>query len=102
MIKNCSEPYIPGIRGKKMLKFKAEPETLDAVVVGGVKGIGKRGDFIGSYEIALRDENDELVTITRVGSGLSDDDLANLTKKMEELKISEKGTHITVHPMMSK
>ena len=98
MIKNCSEPYIPGIRGKKMLKFKAEPETLDAVVVGGVKGIGKRGDFIGSYEIALRDENDELVTITRVGSGLSDDDLANLTKKMEELKISEKGTHITVHP----
>ena len=98
MIKNCSEPYIPGIRGKKMLKFKAEPETLDAVVVGGIKGIGKRGDFIGSYEIALRDENDELVTITRVGSGLSDDDLANLTKKMEELKISEKGTHITVHP----
>ena len=98
MIKNCSEPYIPGIRGKKMLKFKAEPETLDAVVVGGIKGIGKRGDFIGSYEIALRDENDELQTITRVGSGLSDDDLANLTKMMENLKISEKGTRITVHP----
>lgn len=98
MIKNCAEPYIPGIRGKKMLKFKAEPETLDAVVVGGVKGIGKRGDFIGSYEIALRDENDQLQTITHVGTGLSDDDLANLTKKMEELKITEKGTRITVHP----
>ena len=98
MIKDCGEPYIPGIRGKKMLKFKAEPETLDAVVVGGIKGMGKRGEFIGSYEIALRDENDELQVITRIGSGLSDDDLTNLTKQMEELKISEKGTHITVHP----
>ena len=75
MIKNCSEPYIPGIRGKKMLKLKAEPETLDAVVVGGTKGIGKRGNFIGSYLLALRDENDELQTIAYVGTGLSDDDL---------------------------
>ena len=71
---------------------------MDAVVVGGVKGIGKRGDFIGSYEVALRDENDELQTITRIGSGLSDDDWANLTRRMEELKISQKGTRITVHP----
>ena len=98
MIKNCAEPYIPGIRGKKMLKFKAEPETLDAVIVGGTKGIGKRGEFIGSYEIALRDEYGELLTITKIGSGLSDDDLANLTRQMKEIIISEKGTHITVQP----
>ena len=98
MIKNCSEPYIPGIRGKKMLKLKAEPETLDVVVIGGTKGIGKRGDFIGSYIIALRDENDDLQAIARIGTGLSDDDLARLTKMMEEYKISQKGTSITVHP----
>ena len=98
MIKNCAEPYIPGIRGKKMLKFKAEPETLDAVIVGGTKGIGKRGEFIGSYEIALRDEYGDLQTITKIGSGLSDDDLANLTRQMKEIIISEKGTHITVQP----
>lgn len=98
MIKNCAEPYIPGIRGKKMLKFKAEPETLDAVIVGGTKGIGKRGEFIGSYEIALRDEYGDLQTITKIGSGFSDDDLANLTKQMQEIIISEKGTHITVQP----
>lgn len=98
MIKNCAEPYIPGIRGKKMLKFKAEPETLDAVIVGGTKGIGKRGEFIGSYEIALRDEYGDLQTITKIGSGFSDDDLANLTKQMQEIILSEKGTHITVQP----
>ncbi len=98
MIKNCGEPYIPGVRGKKMLKFKAEPETLDAVVIGGVKGIGKRGDFIGSYLIALRDYDGELKPLAHVGTGLSDDDLARLTKLMEENKITEKGTRITVHP----
>ena len=98
MIKNCAEPYIPGIRGKKMLKFKAEPETLDAVIVGGTKGIGKRGEFIGSYESALRDEYGDLQTITKIGSGFSDDDLANLTKQMQEIILSEKGTHITVQP----
>ncbi len=98
MIKNCREPYIPRIRGKKMLKYKAEPETLDAVVIGGNKGIGKRGEFIGSYLIALRDNDDNLKTLAHVGTGLSDEDLANLTAKMEEYKTSEKGTRITVHP----
>ena len=71
---------------------------MDAVIVGGTKGIGKRGEFIGSYEIALRDEYGELQTITKIGSGLSDDDLANLTKQMKDLIISEKGTRITVQP----
>ncbi len=31
MIKDPHAPYMPGIRGKKMLKLKAEPETLDLV-----------------------------------------------------------------------
>lgn len=98
MIKNAYEPYIPGIRGKKMLKYKAEPENLDVVVVGGTKGIGKRGEFIGSYLIALQDEDENLKPIAQVGTGLSDEQLENLTEKMEEYKISQKGTKITVEP----
>ena len=98
MIKDVKEPYIPGIRGKKMLKFKAEPETLDVVVVGGTHGIGKRGDFIGSYMVALRDEDNQLKTVAHVATGLDDETLEKLTKKMEEYKISEKGTKIIVKP----
>lgn len=98
MIKNPKEPYIPGIRGKKMLKFKAEPETLDAVVVGGTYGYGKRAHFIGSYKIALRDEDDNLKTIAHVATGLDDETLDNLTKLMNKYKIFEKGTKITVEP----
>lgn len=98
MIKDASEPYIPGLRGKKMLKWKAEPETLDMIVLGGTHGIGKRGNFIGSYLVGLRGENDEFKTIAYVATGLDDSTLEYLTKKMEEYKITENGREITVEP----
>ena len=98
MIKNASEPYIPGLRGKKMLKYKAEPETLDMMVVGGTYGIGKRGDFVGSYLVALRDENDEFKTVAYAATGLDDATLEYLTVKMKELEISTKGREIIVEP----
>ena len=98
MIKNASEPYIPGIRGKKMLKYKAEPETLDMIVVGGTYGIGKRGEFDGSYLVALRDENDEFKTVAYAATGLDDATLEYLTGKMKEIEISTKGREIVVEP----
>ena len=98
MIKDCSEPYIPGLRGKKMLKYKAEPETLDMVVIGGTYGIGKRGDFVGSYLVALRDENNDFKSIALVGTGLDDATLEYLTGRMKELEISTKGREIKVEP----
>lgn len=98
MIKDANEPYIPGLRGKKMLKWKAEPETLDMVVLGGVHGIGKRANFIGSYLVGLKGENDEFKTVAYVATGLDDATLEYLTGKMEEYKITEKGRDITVEP----
>ena len=98
MIKDASEPYIPGLRGKKMLKFKAEPETLDMMVIGGTYGIGKRGDFVGSYLVALRDENNEFKSVAYAATGLDDATLEYLTGKMKELEISTKGREIKVEP----
>lgn len=98
MIKDANEPYIPGLRGKKMLKWKAEPETLDMVVLGGIHGIGKRAKFIGSYLVGLKGENDEFKTVAYVATGLDDATLEYLTGKMEEYKITEKGRDITVEP----
>jgi DNA ligase-1 len=100
MIKDPKEPYIPGIRGKKMLKFKAEPETLDVVVVGGTYGVGKRANFIGSYKVALQDEDNQLKTVAHVATGLDDDTLAELTRLMNKYKIVEKGTKIEVEPQI--
>jgi len=98
MIKDPKEPYIPGLRGKKMLKFKAEPETLDVVVIGGTYGIGKRANFIGSYKVALQDEDGELKSVAHVATGLDEETLATLTNLMNKYKIDEKGTKITVEP----
>ncbi|MCL2687256.1 MAG: ATP-dependent DNA ligase [Methanobrevibacter sp.] len=99
MIKNPKEPYIPGLRGKKMLKFKAEPETLDVVVVGGTYGIGKRANFVGSYMVAVREsKSDNLKTIAHVATGLDDETLAKLTNMMNKYKIYSKGTKIKVEP----
>ena len=98
MIKDATSAYIPGLRGKKMLKYKAEPETLDMVVIGGIYGIGKRGDFVGSYLLALRDENDDFKSVALVGTGLDDATLEYLTGRMKELEISTKGREIKVEP----
>ncbi len=96
MLKDPQAPYIPGIRGKKMLKYKSEPETLDLVVVGGTYGRGKRAHLIGSYLLALKDENGNLKTIAHVATGLDDETLIELSKRMEDLVIERKGRQIKV------
>ena len=78
MIKDPNAPYTPGIRGKKMLKWKATPETLDLVVVGGTYGTGKRAHLIGSFLLALRDENNKLKNLAHVATGLDDKTLLEL------------------------
>lgn len=98
MIKDPTEPYIPGIRGKKMLKFKAEPESLDLVVVGGTYGKGKRAHFIGSYLMALSDESGDLKTIAHVATGLDDKTLLELSQRMDEIIQESKGRQLKVKP----
>lgn len=98
MIKDPHAPYMPGIRGKKMLKLKAEPETLDLVVVGGTYGKGKRAHLIGSYLMALQDENGQLKTLAYAATGLDDKTLLELSEIAEPLIISKKGREVKIEP----
>lgn len=99
MIKDPQEPYIPGLRGKKMQKFKAEPESLDLVVVGGNYGKGKRANWIGSYLLAVRDEStDDLLTIAHVGTGLDDNTLELLTNRVNPIMLERKGKKVKIKP----
>ena len=100
MIKDPTAPYIPGIRGKKMLKFKAEPETLDLVVVGGTYGKGKRAHFIGSYLLAARDENNELKTLAHAATGLDDKTLQELSELSEPLITNKVGRQVHIAPQI--
>ena len=98
MIKDPHAPYMPGIRGKKMLKLKAEPETLDLVVVGGTYGKGKRAHLIGSYLMALQDEDNQLKTLAYAATGLDDKTLLELSKMVEPLIINKKGREVKIEP----
>ncbi len=98
MIKDPFAPYMPGIRGKKMLKFKAEPETLDLVVVGGTYGRGRRANLIGSYLMAAQDEEGNLKTIAHTATGLDDATLLELSSKVESLMTEKKGRKVKARP----
>jgi DNA ligase-1 len=98
MIKDPHAPYMPGIRGKKMLKLKAEPETLDLVVVGGTYGTGKRAHFIGSFLLALQDENNQLKTLAYAATGLDDKTLSELSDLVGPLIIVKEGRQVKIEP----
>ena len=98
MLKDMNATYKPNNRGKRWMKVKPETETLDCVVVGGQWGQGERKGVIGSYEIAVRDENDKLKTIGNVATGITEVQLEQLTEKFDPLVQSEDGMDVTFKP----
>jgi DNA ligase-1 len=98
MLKDPNAAYTPGLRGKKMLKWKATPETLDLVVVGGTYGTGKRAHLIGSFRLALQDENKKLKTLAHVATGLDDKTLQELNDMSEPLITLRVGRKVEMVP----
>ena len=98
MIKDPYAPYMPGIRGKKMLKLKAVPETLDLVIVGGTYGKGRRAHVIGSYLLAVRDENNDFKTLAHAATGLDDNMLIELSQMVEPLTVKKMGRKVEITP----
>ena len=98
MIKDPNAPYMPGIRGKKMLKLKEKPETLDLVIVGGTYGKGKRAHVIGSYLVAVRDENNDFKTLAHAATGMDDQMLAELSEMVEPLIVKKVGRKVEISP----
>lgn len=98
MLKDPNAPYTPGLRGKRMVKWKATPETLDLVVVGGTYGKGRRAHLIGSFLLALQDENKELKTLAHVATGLDDKTLVELNEMSEPLITRKVGRKVEMVP----
>jgi DNA ligase-1 len=99
MLKNPGSLYSPGKRGKNWLKQKPIMETLDLVVIGGEWGEGKRMKFIGSYLLACRDpDTDRLLPIGRVATGITDEQLEEMTNLFKDLVISENSNHLEFEP----
>ena len=99
MVKDPTSRYSPGRRGYGWLKMKKALATIDCVVVGVEVGHGKRHGVLSDYTFAVRDEeNDRLVTIGKAYSGLTDAEIATMTRWFEDHTISHHGRYRVVEP----
>ncbi len=97
MLKDPDSPYTPGKRGKLWVKLKKEFDTIDAVIVAAEYGHGKRAGILSDYTFAVRD-GDELKIIGKAYSGLTDEEIEMLDKKLRSLAIEDLGYKIIVRP----
>jgi len=97
MIKDPESVYTPGRRGRSWLKLKRELATLDAVVTAVEYGHGKRIGVLSDYTFAVRD-GDKLVNIGKAYSGLTDAEIAEMTKWFLQHTIEDQGFRLIVEP----
>ncbi|MGH9642910.1 MAG: ATP-dependent DNA ligase, partial [Terriglobales bacterium] len=95
MIKDLNSSYTPGRRGKSWLKMKRELATLDVVVTAVEYGHGKRIGVLSDYTFAVWD-GDRLVNIGKAYSGLTDAEIAEMTKWFLAHTIREHGMRLEV------
>jgi DNA ligase-1 len=88
--------YQAGARGWLWIKYKRDyksemRDTVDLVVVGAFHGRGKRAGTYGALLLAAYDsENDIFETVTKCGTGFTDEDLAKLPNMMQKHVVSHK------------
>jgi DNA ligase-1 len=97
MIKDLASIYSPGKRGKAWLKMKRELATLDVVVTAVEYGHGKRIGVLSDYTFAVWD-GDKLVNIGKAYSGLTDVEIAEMTKWFLEHTLQDQGLRLVVEP----
>ncbi len=97
MIKDMGSIYAPGRRGKSWLKLKRELATLDVVVSAVEYGHGKRIGVLSDYTFAVRD-GERLVNIGKAYSGLTDAEIAEMTKWFLEHTVEDLGSRLMVEP----
>ncbi|MFB6294216.1 MAG: DNA ligase, partial [Candidatus Nanohaloarchaea archaeon] len=82
-----------------MVKLKPVMETLDLVIVEADWGEGRRSDWLGSFLLACRDaETGDLKTVGKMATGFTDEQLEELTDRLEPLITEEEGRHVTLTP----
>lgn len=106
--KNLEAKYEAGNRGFHWIKLKAASaalgelrggakkgktqllDTVDCLLMGAYKGKGKRAKFgVGGFLLGVRGSDDRYYTISRLGTGLSDEQFHEAKKRIEKIKSPE-------------
>jgi DNA ligase-1 len=92
--------YQAGARGWLWIKYKRDyksemTDTVDLVIVGAFHGRGKRGGTYGALLLAAYDpDEDEYETVTKCGTGFTDEDLAKIPQMLEKHKLTHKSPRV--------
>ena len=94
VVKKWDSIYEPGRAGFHWVKFKEEEgktgkltDTIDAVVMGYYRGEGKRSGFgIGAFLVGVV-RGDSIVTVTKIGTGVSDELWKDIRKRLNDIKV---------------
>lgn len=79
MIKILDKPYKAGKKVGFMYKMKPTSEDIDVVIVAAQRGVGKRGGYFSSFYVAVQNNQGELKTIGKVGSGVTESEESELS-----------------------
>jgi DNA ligase-1 len=96
--------YQAGARGWLWIKYKRDyksemTDTVDLVIVGAFYGRGKRAGTYGALLLAAYNpDNDTFETVTKCGTGFTDEDLAGLPKTLNKHVVPHK--HSRVNSML--
>jgi DNA ligase-1 len=88
--------YQAGARGWLWIKYKRDyksemTDTVDLVIVGAFHGRGKRAGTYGALLLAAYSpENDTFETVTKCGTGFTDEDLGKLPKMLQKHVVQHK------------
>ena len=99
MVKDPLSPYTPGRRGLAWLKLKRPLATLDVVVTAAEWGHGKRKGVLSDYTFAVKDTSTgRLVNVGKAYTGLTDAEIATMTRRFLEITVEDHGHVRLVKP----
>mgnify|MGYP000881320669 CR=1 FL=1 len=99
MLKNKSSKYHVGRKRGDWWKWKVDPYSIDAVLIYAQKGSGRRSSFYTDYTFAVKD-GDQLVTIAKAYSGLTDVEIKEVSRFVNANSIEKFGPVRTVKPSL--
>ncbi|MFQ3275610.1 MAG: DNA ligase-1 [Candidatus Nanohaloarchaea archaeon] len=97
MMKSLDAEYKPGNRVGYMVKLKPVMETLDLAIIGAKWGEGRRSNWLSRLKLGCWDEDSqEYKMVGRMATGLTDEQLEEITEKLKPLIIEENGRDVKV------
>jgi DNA ligase-1 len=102
VVKKIDSLYIAGGRNFNWVKLKRHSsgelqDTIDCVVLGYISGKGKRTAFgagallVGIYD----DKKDEFVTVSKIGTGLTDEEWKEIHRRAAKIKVDHKPARVS-------